>query len=184
MANVAKGQLEKSFDTLRLPAPLYPSVTDGRIKIKQTFLASFDIAAQATGPSFRGFSLADLMGQVPGGLTYWNAARIEKVTCFLKPDSTVARIEEMQITVPNVAGDTVTGPTTEVMPMTFRSEATDGNSLPTVSWRYGLAYRMRWRNVSNPTNIFTVTLPSTAGEANVTHRVVVQFTLELVSPTV
>lgn len=180
--SIAEGRIARDFDVLRLPKQLIPNVTESTIKVTQSFMGTFDISGQTTGPSYRGFSPSDLFALVPGGSTYWSRGRIEKVTVFLKPDASQALttntgriIEELQVQIP---GDDTGSP-----PTTLRDNAIDGQTLPSISWKYGLNQRMKWLNPANTDNIFTVSLPSTQSEpASLTHKIYVVVTFELISP--
>jgi len=165
----------KSFQPERLVASVIPPVTETTVAITQRFMGEFPLTAGGSVPTFRGFAMADLVGLVPGGTSFWNRARVERVQVWLKPSlvgvADAVRQQELQIQIP---GDATTGSP----PVTFRDSSVDGLTLPTVAWKYGLAQRMRWVSPANTDNLFTITLPNstTGGTAFVVA------TLALVSP--
>lgn len=113
--------------------------------------------------------MSSLMAGVPGGLTYWNAARLEKVSVW--GDQLVAGNGSgyLEVALPPVSG--WSQPATK-----WIDEGTLGNNRPHISFKYGILERARFLSTADDTPLFSVEGGQDTGQA------VIHATLELVSP--
>lgn len=128
----------RDMQVQQLPTPRAPPVTKSVITVSQVFQKTFTPTAGGTS---RDFIVRDLVSMVPGGMTFWNKVRFEKIEVWLKPisgqgSSTALNLPQMSVTIP--------GNSDGAPPMTFQSNAIDGQTLPAVSFKLGLRQRIAW----------------------------------------
>lgn len=112
-------------------------------------------------------SMSVLMAGVPGGLTYWNRARLEKVDIWSNSSSTGT--DTLTVLLPGV--DEWSQP-----PVSFVDTGTYGNRRACVSFKLGLLNRARWLSVADTTVLFTA-----KADGQASGLLVVQATIELLS---
>lgn len=178
MRQIADGRLEASFDPLRLRSDPMPPVTDSTIRVKQTFQGA--VEGDETGVNTITIKVSDLAQIVPGGTSFWNRIRIEKITVWLKPsvEGTASRLDQEQLQV-QLPGDDTKG----IPPVSYRDNGILGQSYPAIAFKPGLAQRQRWYNPASEDVIFIATSQnSSAPPSSVNAEFIVAATLELVSP--
>lgn len=178
MRNVAESAIERDFDVRRARVTVLPPLTESTITVMRKFQGQFILSSTASGERpVRIFGIADMAGLAPGGTTFWNRVRVERVSVYLKPDQGTQALSQyhlpqLQVQIPG--DDTIGSP-----PTTFRAQGVEGNSLAMIGWRFGMAQRMRWWNPSATQSLFTVSVDDTDGGQ---WPMFVEVTLELVSP--
>jgi hypothetical protein len=144
----------------KLFPPADPPQVERTIKLSKKVQFSQTVSAGASAD----FSPAEIMSNVPGGLTYWNSFRIEKILIWggADADGTITA------TVSAVSGFSQP-------PFTLIDSNTAGNRRPAVGFRLGLLDRSRFFGTADDTTLVTVS-------SSVATIIVVQATIELISP--
>lgn len=114
-------------------------------------------------------TVASVASLIPGGLTYWNRLRIEKITVWLARQSSSA--DQLQVTLPN---DDSAG----VPAMSFTDNAVTGATLPCVAFKLGLLQRARWYNPSSNVVLF---IASGGGSSGDPAGFIMDFSVEIAS---
>lgn len=147
------------FTPTRVQPPEEPDQVERTIRVTKKVQFSQVLA----GGSSADFSPAEIAAAVPGGLTYWNTLRVERINVWAgaQQDNT------MTVQVPSLGGNNP--------PLTLTDSGTGGARRPAVGFRLGLLERSRFYGVADTTTLVTVS-------ASVPTTVVIQATVELASP--
>lgn len=171
-----RGQVLAMYTPHRIQCPSQPPEVQDTVRGTKT--VQFLVAIPAVQPSAgTPVTVADVMGSVPGGLTYWAHARVNLIRAWAPAivytgsgqptgDSVVLRVD--------VANDGLDAPT-----VSWSDSGTGGSQRPKVAYMLGLREQSSWFGVASTQELCRLHV---AGAAGSQLNVIVQANLELLSP--
>jgi len=168
-----RGQVVAMYAPHRIQCPSHPPEVQNTVRGTKTVqFLKFIPTASSTGVPV---TVADLMGSVPGGLTYWAHVRVNLIRAWAPAityngngladgDSVVLRVD--------VANDGLDAPT-----VSWSDSGTGGSQRPRVAYMLGLREQSSWFGVASAQELFRLYVSSSNG-----CNVIVQANLELLSP--
>jgi hypothetical protein len=169
-----RGQVVAMYAPHRIQCPTHPPEVQNTVRGTKTVQFLVAIPTESFGPV--PVTVADLMGAVPGGLTYWARVRVNLIRAWAPAvvysstgqasgDSVVLRVD--------VANDGLDAPT-----MSWSDSGTGGSQRPRVAYMLGLREQSSWFGVASTQQLFRLSVNTGAASCNV----IVQANLELLSP--
>jgi len=169
-----RGQVVAMYTPHRIQCPAHPPEVQNTVRGTKTvqFLKAIPTGSSTGVP----VTIADVMGAVPGGLTYWAHARVNLIRVWAPAitynissalpdgDSVFLRVD--------VANDGLDAPT-----VSWTDSGTGGSQRPRVAYMLGLREQSSWFGVASTQELMRVYVPSASGCS-----VIVQANLELLSP--
>jgi hypothetical protein len=170
-----RGQVVAMYAPHRIPCPSNPREVQNNVRGTKTvqFLVLTASAPSAGTP----VTVADVMGAVPGGLTYWAHVRVNLIRAWAPAvvyntssgspsgDSVVLRVD--------CSNNDVNSPT-----VSWSDSGTGGQQRPRVAFELGLREQSSWFSVASTTELFRLFVIPATGNTNV----IVQANVELLSP--
>jgi len=167
--NNVEGDIVAMYAPRRVQVPSDPPTTESTIRVQKLLQFNFQVAAAGAN-----LTVANVAAAIPGGTTYWNSIRIQKLQ-FWGPD-----YNAIETLTPGVPSMTVTVPSNSSWsqpPMQFADSGTGGQKRATIGYKLGLLDQARFFGPADTTTLATIKVNSTS-----TAAVVVQVSVELVSP--
>lgn len=169
-----RDQVVAMYAPHRIQCPSHPPEVQNTVRGTKTVQFLTVVAAGSTGST--PVTVADVMGAVPGGLTYWAHVRVNLIRVWAPAivynasgqaagDSVVLRVD--------VANDGLDAPT-----VSWSDSGTGGSQRPRVAYMLGLREQSSWFGVASTQELFRVFVNTSSAAVNV----IVQANLELLSP--
>jgi len=170
-----RGQVVAMYAPHRIQCPSHPPEVQDTVRGTKT--VQFLVAIPAVQPSAGiPVTVADVMGAVPGGLTYWAHVRVNLIRAWapaiVYSSSGLAQGDSVVLRV-DVANDGLDAPT-----MSWSDSGTGGSQRPKVAYMLGLREQSSWFGVASTRELCRLHL-APAGNPSL---VIVQANLELLSP--
>lgn len=183
--SIAQGSLQSSFMPMRLAEMPNPQMSENTVTVNHRFQAQYEPDENITSINI---STSDLMEAVPGGTSFWNRVRFEKIAIWLQPQTSttttgsLSSTEQGQLKV-TLPGDSNRG----FAPATYQDNGVLGERFSNVVFKFPLLQRQFWYNTANTDSLFSLDSNVKQPAMGVTTQkavYIIEFTAQLVSPTI
>lgn len=170
-----RGQVVAMYAPHRIPCPSNPREVQNNVRGTKTvqFLVFLSTNPSAGHP----VTVADVMGAVPGGLTYWAHVRVNLIRVWApgivyNPNSGIPAGDSVVLRV-DCSNNDINSPT-----VSWSDSGTGGQQRPRVAFELGLREQSSWFGVASTSELFRLFVSPFTGDATV----IVQANVELLSP--